>query len=559
MKRFDREPYFGTVNQSRIGLLNNYQASLDSKISKIHDYEHPLVSGNYTLDFFKELDGRSLNEEPMAPEEVLDYMTYYFGNLPDWSHPGAMINVIPSVNLVSAAVSGIAELFNPNCAQDTYSGNLLLAELEVVKYISELLGWDWRESTGIFTFGGTGTNMYATKLAILNADPESSVKGTERSKYFSITSKNGHPCHYQLCDWLGLGSDSCIEVPCDKDGNIDIGQTAKIVRNEIRSGKKFLGFNLTGGSTNEMLVDSVKEIYDLRESVVAEFGLNYRPMIHVDSVLGWVFLFFKDYDFDSNPNGYSEKTLNILKSLYRKVSQFRYADTLGIDFHKTGFCPYITSLFLIQHKEQYFKLNPAKEYDISTMRYGDYNPFYVSLEYSRAAKGPIAALSCLKSLGKSGFCELVGDLVDATLYFREILSGDPRICVIDPKTEGFATIFSLVPQGINIKSAYELKNFPEEVLDKIRALNTSFGKKVLADCVNQKKHFIFTSSRSYVLPGTDIKVGALKAYPMSVFFDRNAAETIGNEVLDSISELYNEADDNPNYSTSELFQDMSCE
>ena len=556
MERLKKESFFGRMNDSRIGLLNQYQAAFDMRISQLHDYDHPLFTGTYTADVYSYLNGRSLNKDPMEPEEVLDYMMYYFQNLPDWSYAGTMINVIPSVNLVSAAVSGIAELFNPNCAQDTYSGNLLMAELEVIKYMSDLLGWDWLESTGIFTFGGTGTNLYATKLALINADPDSSARGAVSGKYFSITSKNGHPCHYQLCDWLGLGSESCIEVPCTEVGDLDIELTEQIVRSNLQKGKTFLGFNLTGGSTNEMLIDSVSGIYQLRERIVEEFSLNYRPMIHVDSVLGWVYLFFRDYDFSENPMEFAPETLEILNSLYAKASQFCYADTLGIDFHKTGFCPYVTSLFLVKDKANYFRLNPGKAYDIRTMGYGDYNPFYTSLEYSRSAKGPIAALSCLKSLGTDAFCELIGSLTEATRIFRSNLGKDSRICLIDPNTEGFATVFTLVPPGFQLNSAKELRNLSEDELEQLRKLNGAFGKKVLRDCVGRKTHFLFTSSRSYTLPGTDVRIGALKAYPMSVFFDREQALYLSGEISQSITELFADYD-RANQDTCDFFQDMT--
>lgn len=559
MDEFNRGPYFGSVDRSRIGLLNEYQRKLDEKLSQLHDYRHPLVSGTYSADVYGYLKDRTLNQESMDLDSILEYMMYYFNNLPDWSHPGAMINVIPSVNLISAAVSGIAELFNPNCAQDTYSGNLLMAELEVVKYMSDQLDWDWMQSTGVFTFGGTGTNLYATKLALLNADPESAARGTERGKYFSITSKNGHPCHYQLCDWLGIGSDTCIEVPCTEKGDLDIEKTAQIVRNNLRAGKVFLGFNLTGGSTNEMLIDSVESIYQLREAIVEEFGLHYKPMIHVDSVLGWVFGFFREYDFEENPYGYSEETVNVLRSLYSKVSQFRFADTIGVDFHKTGFCPYITSMFLVKDKEKYFRLNPEKSYDIFSMGYGDYNPFYTSLEYSRSAKGPIAALTCLKSLGTKAFCQLIGDLMEAALHFRKCLKCDPRICLIDPDTEGFATIFTLVPPQFLVKSVADLHSMTDSEIAQIRELNLLFGKKILKDCVKKEKHFIFTASRSYTLPGTDMKIGALKAYPMSVFFDCLQAGVLAKEVQQSIDELYENLGNKEKYIGFDLFQDMSRE
>ena len=556
MSGFDRYSYFGKPNASRIDLLNSYQMEINRRLDMMHDYSHPLMSGTYSVDVYEYLKERHLNSDPMKPEDVFDYMMYYFQNLPDWSYPGTMINVIPSINVLSAAVSNISDFFNPNCAQDTYSGNLLLAELEVIKYMSELIGWEWTESTGIFTFGGTGTNLYATKLAIINADPESAVKGTQCGNYFSITSKNGHPCHYQVCDWLGLGSDTCIEIPCTSKGGIDISETSRVVREQLRLGKIFLGFNLTGGSTNEMLIDSVSDIYQLREEIIKEFHLSYRPMIHVDSVLGWVFLFFKNYNFNENQENYDHDTLHILKSLLEKASSFQLADSIGIDFHKTGFCPYVTSLFLVKDKNKYFQLNPNKKYDICSMGYGDYNPFYLSLEYSRSSRGPIAALTCLKSLGITSFCSLIGDLMESTLLFRKELSKDNRILIIDPSTEGFATIFSLIPPGMNITSRDALLSMESEDIKRIKDMNILFGKKIITDCVRQNKRFLFTASRSYCIPGTEIKVGALKAYPMSIFFDKTQAVSLAAEVKQSITELYQGIRPTEQ---SDFFQDMSRE
>ena len=36
----------------------------------------------------------------------------------------------------------------------------------------------------------------------------------------------------------------------------------------------------------------------------------------------------------------------------------------------------------------------------------------------------------------------------------------------------------------------------------------------------------FTSSRSHLIPGTNVSFGTLKAYPMSVFFDKKVVEKI---------------------------------
>lgn len=551
--------YFGDYKKSNFPLLNEYIGMLDQAIEPYRNYGQPFLSGDYSVDYYDHLKNRDLNDEPMAPKDVFSYLATFFANVPDWSNPGTMVNVIPTVNLVTAAAISVSESFNPNFAQDTYSGNLILSELEVGKYMSELFGWDWKNSCGIFTFGGTGTNLYGTKLALCNIDPDAQKSGTKQGAYFILTSKNGHPCHFQLCDWLGIGSDSCIEIPCNRDGRLDIACAEAVIRDNLAKGKKFLGFNLNGGSTNEMAIDPIRKIFELNQKIVLEYALTYVPKIHVDSVLGWVYLFFSNYDFDRNELNLDNKYLPKIQSLYNKVAEMKYADSVGIDFHKTGFCPYVTSMFLVRDRKDFYKLNPEREISVADMRYGDYKPFLTSLEYSRSCHGPIAALSCLKSLGKKGFCQIVGNLFSSAAYFRERLSQNPHVCVIDRDNDGLATMFVVVPNQFRSFSEEDILHFTKEQITEIREFNIGYGKYVISESVNGRISFFFTSSRSYTLPGTDIKVGTLKAYPMSVFLNFKEVERIVSEVNRSIEEYINRQYTESRFTAqkNDLFNDMS--
>ncbi len=60
------------------------------------------------------------------------------------------------------------------------------------------------------------------------------------------------------------------------------------------------------------------------------------------------------------PLKFSVKSLQKIQSLSQKISEINYADSIGIDFHKTGFCPYTSSIFMIKDKNRYFSLNPSK-------------------------------------------------------------------------------------------------------------------------------------------------------------------------------------------------------
>lgn len=50
-----------------------------------------------------------------------------------------------------------------------------------------------------------------------------------------------------------------------------------------------------------------------------------------------------------------------IQSLNEKVQEFKYADSLGVDFHKTGFCPYVSSLFIVRNRDDFYNFNPSKK------------------------------------------------------------------------------------------------------------------------------------------------------------------------------------------------------
>lgn len=549
-----KEEYFGTYEKSNAKKLANYIELLDNNVEKYRNYGSPFFKGNYDYYYYNVLKNKKLNKEPLKAKETFEYMAEYFQNVIDYNNPGTMINVIPSVNIVSMAAAAYSESFNQNFAQDTYSGNLIIAELEVSKYMSDIIGWDWEKSYGFFTFGGTGTNIYGNKLALINAAPETSKYGVEKGKYFMVTSKNGHPCHYQLCDWLGLGSDACIEIKCLKNGEIDIEECKKVIESNIEEGRVFLGFNLNGGSTNEMTIDPIKKIYEYNKKLVKKFSLSYIPYIHVDSVLGWVYLFFNDYDFEKNELKIDEECSKVIKKLNRKIGEIKYANSIGIDFHKTGFCPYVTSMIMVQDYNTFYKLNPNKKISINELKYGNYNPYLTALEYSRSCHGPISALSNLKSLGIDGIRKIYSDIVDSAIYFRYKLSLNKNVTIIFEDTLGNATMFIIKPKDMQRIKEKDLYDLSSEEISKIREFNVGFGKYILNRAIDNKISFFFTSSRSYTLPNSDIKVGTLKAYPMSVFLNRDEVDRIINDLNKEIDYYINQ---NTVFSGRDYFQDMS--
>lgn len=504
----------------------------------------------YAFNYFDYLKGKRMNEEGMEFEEIARELAPLFEGLPNWNNPETLLNVIPPANIPALATTLYTKMFNANFSQDKYTGLLLASELEVSKYLSDIIGWDWTKAIGTFTFGGKGTSLYAFKYALNRACPEGKRKGYRGKEFFMISSVKGHPCHAEISDWLGIGYDNCIRVKCSKEGRIIVSEVERVVRENIEAGKTFLGFNLCGGSTVEFDMDPVKEIYDLREKLVEDYSLEYKPIIHVDSVVGWTWLFYNGYDFEANPLGITKPILDKIRLMHSYISEIKYADSCGMDFHKTGYAPYISSIIMFHNNEDYYYLGDKENViDVKKLQYGGYAPFEQTLELTRSCDGPIAAWTTLKALGVKGYREIIARSLESTQYFRDKINELPFAEVVNPNSNGVATLFILKPEGFENKSLAEILAMPKEETDKVKNYNLNFTRYV--DELNEKgeTHLAFTASDIFTVAGTNVCLGSIKAYPMSPHYTQENIDAI----IDLISRLKNRYDSDENWTFKTLY------
>ena len=70
---------------------------------------------------------------------------------------------------------------------------------------------------------------------------------------------------------------------------------------------------------------------------------------------------FTDYPFDDNPLGFRPRTLRALAGARYHIQDLSCADSIGIDFHKPGFAPYISSLLLVKEQDDLARLQRPQE------------------------------------------------------------------------------------------------------------------------------------------------------------------------------------------------------
>lgn len=484
-------------------------------------YESPIRIGvTSDLSYDECIKKSTIPETVTNIEDIISELKFYLQGLIKWNSPGVMINVNPPSLLISSAVTSICSMFNPNLAMDVPSGNLAFAELEVVKMLSDLVGWDYKNSGGIMTFGGKGTVLYAIRVGLHNCCPHIKNNGIVKEKIKVFSTTQGHPCHYETCEWLGIGRKNCVRIDVNSDGTIKLDLLKKQLWRTVKNGEKIACIIVNGGSTLYTTVDDVEKIIKIRNELVQHFRLDYVPHIHVDSVIGWAWLMFDNYDFENNPLEFTDEALIQLKKIYKLIKKIKLADSFGADFHKTGFSPYLCSAFVCKDKSKLHSLSDEKQAPIDELKFGLYAPFSFTLESSRSAISALSAWLSLKHLGKDGYRRIIGTLVECGCDLRNHFANAKYSTCQNKEGHGFAALAMLLPKELRNKSFFNMDELSNEELLRIAKYNHTFYLYMLDLQSKNKIDFAL----DYVSKHTEIrniKIGVIKLYPMSPFCNLN--------------------------------------
>ncbi|MFF2483008.1 pyridoxal phosphate-dependent decarboxylase family protein [Paenibacillus sp. NPDC058071] len=489
--------------------------NLHDRVSRDIDVQAPRVAGEGSFSYLDELKNSSIPADTQSVETVFEELAGFFKGAVRWNHDKTMINITPPPSIAALAANAYATMYNPNFAQDQVTGGLAKAELLVNKYISDMVGWNWKLSHGVFTFGGKATNLYGVKVGLTKSYAAASKEGVKGDP-FTITTIQGHPCHTEVCDWLGIGKQNSVKVPVDHMGRMDVPAVERIISENLDKGRRLACITVNCGTTIQMTVDPIKEVAEMRDRLVHKYNLDYIPHIHADSVIGWSWLFFKNYDFERNVLDLEENVLLKIKNMARMVAELEYVDSLGVDFHKTGFCPYVSSLFLVKNSSDLYNLGNMKAIPIEDFEYGNYSPFQYSLELSRAATGPITAWVNLQLFGYTGYQKLLSQLISVGDYTKELLNQDRQFEVINNDTEGWVTIFMIKEHESTYKFD-DISNMDAETARHIASYNYNFYLYLLEKQHENTCSFAFDYTSGYDNSKKGISIGVFKIYAISPY------------------------------------------
>jgi glutamate/tyrosine decarboxylase-like PLP-dependent enzyme len=348
-----------------------------------------------------------------------------------------------------------------------------------------------------------------------------------------LCSEQSHYAVSSVAGWLGLGQDNVVRVPTLRDNAVDVPRLEEAAREQLRADRPIAAIVATLGTTDSFGIDDLAAIHQVRERLVEEFKLPYRPHLHADAVIGWAWSVFNDYSFADNPLGFRGRTVRALAAATSRIRHLPLADSLGIDFHKTGFAPYVSSLFLLRDRADFGTVVRQRESMPYLYHTGQYHPGMFTLETTRSATGVMAALANLLLLGKEGFRTLIGHSIEMAEVLRELIIARPETSILNDQNYGPVTLFRVYPPGVDTFRVKERERSDASYVAELKRhneLNRRVFQRVASEALEGRGVAIgFTENYQASVSGEPIC--ALKSYVLSPFANEEQMHAIVEHVL----------------------------
>ena len=487
------------------GLLKSID-DIHNKILKNTDLSKGTLLSN-DENYQSLIQASTIPEEGLSETKLTELIANSFRGAPRWHSPVTMFNVAPPPLLETVASSALTSLYNPNIVYDTASGEIAIVEQKVIKAIAEYIGWDWKKAGGAFVFGGKATTLNGVKLGLEKCSEKSNTLGVKED-VIVLSTKVCHPSHPAIGSLLGIGSENVIRLNVNSDTQVDISEMEEVIKDAVKKGKKIATIIISGGTTNDMTVDPIKEVVKLRDKLVGQLGMNYKPHVHVDSVVGFPWIFFKDYDMKKNPLNIDKGAKEKIHKIVKNLRDLNLADSFGADFHKMGFCPYVSSVFIVKDKSPFYKGK-----DIS-VKFGRYTPFEYTIENSRSASGPMSAYVALNLLGIKGFQILIAHHTEVAVNLEEALEKTEQFEIINKSHWGSAVMFvPKMPKRITFKNAeqeaYIRNSYTTIFTDTLKKMGNPFYIDIVPKYSSGGVQYPYRSLKIYIMsPYSDKKINS---------------------------------------------------
>ena len=468
-------------------------------------------------------------------KDARDAVFPYFWGTDGWQSPLHLENVRGPANAASLIGAVACLLKNPNLCTDTYSQRSNELEVKAVTALANLIFYHTIDPWGVFTIGGTISNLYGAKIGIEKVLPGAMRHGLNGHRVAGLCSEAAHYCADTVAGWLGLGTDNLHSIPTDRNMAMRLDLLEAKLDELYTRGDKVAFVIGTFGSTDAFGVDDLVGMRAIVDAKAKQYGVP-APQLHADAAVGWAIGFLNEYDTEANPFKIHEDTLPVIERAKEHAKGLRVADSVTIDFHKTGRGHYPSSAFLVNQRDDLRVLartTAAMPYFHDAI--GRRDPAMFTLETSRPALGPYIVMASLNGIGLHGWQMLMGRGMELAQRLKLALAKLDYCQVLNAETAGLSVVWWVLPKGRNAKQIFaelEAGNLSAEEYERYtKEVRRLFNKREYSLNATLDARLSFTTDIGYRPHGH--RLPAWKA----VFFHPMTDEAIVDRIIHSIEDL----------------------
>lgn len=222
--------------------------------------------------------------------------------------------------IASAAVAGdvMATVINTAVESWDQASSAALIEQKIITWAASTLEWDTHQANGVFTSGGTQSNLQAMLVARNKALGTQGYAALGRLRIF--VSEHAHYSISRAASILGLAPDNVVRIPCDQHHAMNPNALRAALELCTSEGGIPMAIAATAGTTDCGAIDPLTEL----ATIADRFGTHF----HVDAAYGG--------------------TLLVSPTQRHRLRGIERADSVTVDFHKGFFQPVACSAVLFR-------------------------------------------------------------------------------------------------------------------------------------------------------------------------------------------------------------------
>lgn len=468
-------------------------------------------------------------------KDARDAVFPFFWGTDGWYSHLHLENVKGPANFASLIGTLACLLKNPNLCVDTYCLRSNELEVKAVTALANLIFYHTDSPWGVFTMGGTISNLYGGKLGIEKVVPGAMQTGLGSQRVVGLVSQAAHYSNATLAGWLGIGTNNLCAIPTDASAAMRLDLFEQKLTELYEEDAKVAFVIATFGTTDAYGIDDIQSIREIIDRIAARFNAVI-PHLHVDAAVGWVSCFLTEYDTSANPLMLDDATLPLVELCRRHNEGFHYADSVTIDFHKMGWGHYPSSAFIVNRRNDLARLFRTV-HDVPYFSEADYrhDPALFTLECSRPAFGPYSVMASLNGLGLQGYQMLVANAMEMACDLKQRIERLEYCKVLNMDTPGPSVVWWVLPRGRDAKQIFQRIEEGALTVDQqaryFGEIQRLFEKREAGMDPTKDARLSLTLSMGYKPNGVDLP--AWKA----VFFNPKTDSTVIDQIIRSIEEL----------------------